>query len=726
MQSVFDGRVYGITFGADRQRAVGADRTHARRQGAAVSARLAEERGGGRWELDGTPALQGLAFDPARKSPLVGLIGAAAGGGQSAGRRGAPPRARPRPRVGRRGAARLHLAVASDLGRHLAGGPALASDPAGASRRAAARARERAGDRGCRQRGSAGPRQDRRRGAVRRGDQPRRRARRGSATGAGAGPRTATRRCRPAPTPNADRVVVDARGIAVDRHGRARRSRDAHGHGDGRRRPASRRRSPGTRRVSVSTSPTPTATRSRWSTPPRRASARTIAIKPFGLDARRRAPTALARRARRRDALRRARRIQRRRGASRTADGAMRGLIPTAWYPNQLALTPDGRKLADRDAARRRLGRRAEGSGAPLRPRVPRHGPRRCRCRTRRSSPATRRRSRRTITSPRRARSSPPKPPARTAAPAAVPRRAGDPSLIEHVVYIIKENRTYDQLFGDLPRGNGEPSFVMFGEDVTPNHRKLATEFVLLDNFYATGGNSGDGHQWVTQASETSYALWPGYVGRSYPFDGTDPIAYANTGFLWDLALARERTVRVFGEYAGRLPETDRGQRERLLERWRAGDDFTQRVVDHGAARAAQQGAGAQLSVLLADHPGRGARADLPEGAGAVEGRPARCRTWSSCSCRAITRAAPRRSSQHRQGDGRRQRPRARPDRRGAVALAVLEEDGDPRRRGRRAERRRSRRRPSDHRAGDLALRPARSTSTRRSTRTRAWSRRSS
>ena len=156
-----------------------------------------------------------------------------------------------------------------------------------------------------------------------------------------------------------------------------------------------------------------------------------------------------------------------------------------------------------------------------------------------------------------------------------MPRRAGDPSLIEHVVYIIKENRTYDQLFGDLPRGNGEPSFVLFGEDVAPNHRKLATEFVLLDNFYATGGNSGDGHQWVTQASETSYALWPGYVGRSYPFDGTDPIAYANTGFLWDLALARNRTVRVFGEYAGRLPETDRGQRERLMERWRAGEDFT-------------------------------------------------------------------------------------------------------------------------------------------------------
>jgi phospholipase C len=143
------------------------------------------------------------------------------------------------------------------------------------------------------------------------------------------------------------------------------------------------------------------------------------------------------------------------------------------------------------------------------------------------------------------------------------------------VVYIIKENRTYDQLFGDLPRGNGDPSLVMFGQDVTPNHHKLATDFVLLDNFYATGGNSGDGHQWVTQANETSYALWPGYVGRSYPYDGTDPIAYANTGFLWDLAQARGKTVRVYGEYAGRLPEDDAQQRDRLLQRWKAGDDFT-------------------------------------------------------------------------------------------------------------------------------------------------------
>ncbi len=79
----------------------------------------------------------------------------------------------------------------------------------------------------------------------------------------------------------------------------------------------------------------------------------------------------------------------------------------------------------------------------------------------------------------------------------------------------------------------------------------------------------------MTQANETSYALWPGYTGRSYPFDGTDPIAYSRGGFLWDAALAAGKTVRVFGEYAGRLAEPS-SERLGLLERWRKGEDFTQ------------------------------------------------------------------------------------------------------------------------------------------------------
>jgi YVTN family beta-propeller protein len=156
----------------------------------------------------------------------------------------------------------------------------------------------------------------------------------------------------------------------------------------------------------------------------------------------------------------------------------------------------------------------------------------------------------------------------------AIPVRSGEPSLIEHVVYIIKENRTYDQLFGDLERGNGEPSFVMFGEDVTPNQRRLARDFVLLDNFYTTGGNSANGHQWVTQGNEASYTLWPGYSGRSYPFDGSDPLAYSSGGFIWDAVLAKGKSVAVFGEYAPGILNDTPVQRQGLFARWKAGDDF--------------------------------------------------------------------------------------------------------------------------------------------------------
>jgi hypothetical protein len=116
----------------------------------------------------------------------------------------------------------------------------------------------------------------------------------------------------------------------------------------------------------------------------------------------------------------------------------------------------------------------------------------------------------------------------------------------------------------------------MFGRNVTPNHHKLAEDFVLLDNLYATGGNSADGHQWLTQSNEVEYALWPGYQGRSYPFDGTDPLAYSEGGFLWDYALAKGKTVRVYGEYAGRLDEPV-AQRMQLFEEWKNGADFTTR-----------------------------------------------------------------------------------------------------------------------------------------------------
>ena len=135
-------------------------------------------------------------------------------------------------------------------------------------------------------------------------------------------------------------------------------------------------------------------------------------------------------------------------------------------------------------------------------------------------------------------------------APVPLPQRHGEPSLFKHVVYVIKENRTYDQVLGDMKEGNGDPNLCIFGAEVTPNHHKIAREFVLLDNFYCSGVLSADGHTWCNQAYVTDYLERAfGNFTRSYPDDGSDPLAYAPTGFLWDNALAHKQTLRIFGEY---------------------------------------------------------------------------------------------------------------------------------------------------------------------------------
>jgi YVTN family beta-propeller protein len=160
------------------------------------------------------------------------------------------------------------------------------------------------------------------------------------------------------------------------------------------------------------------------------------------------------------------------------------------------------------------------------------------------------------------------------ATPRPVPMRTGEPSTIDHVVYIIKENRSYDQYFGSLGKGNGDPSLNMYADDVIPNQRKLARDFVLLDNFYANGGNSADGHQWLTQASETDYAYWPGYDGRSYPKNGDDPLAFAGSGFLWDHLAAHHKTFADFGEYVGELGGKNGALRAKLLGEYKQGSEF--------------------------------------------------------------------------------------------------------------------------------------------------------
>ncbi len=136
-----------------------------------------------------------------------------------------------------------------------------------------------------------------------------------------------------------------------------------------------------------------------------------------------------------------------------------------------------------------------------------------------------------------------------------VPERTGEPSVFKHVVYIIKENRTYDQVLGDLNEGNGDASLCIFGERVTPNQHKLARQFVLLDNTYCSGILSADGHQWADTALATDY-MERSFAGfpRSYPDgmedDDVDALAYSPAGFIWDNAIAHGKTLRDYGEFA--------------------------------------------------------------------------------------------------------------------------------------------------------------------------------
>jgi len=141
----------------------------------------------------------------------------------------------------------------------------------------------------------------------------------------------------------------------------------------------------------------------------------------------------------------------------------------------------------------------------------------------------------------------------------------GGSNPIHHIIYVLKENRTYDQIFGDLPAGAGDPSLTMYGADITPNEHKLALQFGVLDNFYDSGEVSGDGHIWSTASTTSDYneKNWPiGYRSkeRTYDADGTvadelpleqgiPDIDDPATGFLWDNLAKHSLTYRIYGEF---------------------------------------------------------------------------------------------------------------------------------------------------------------------------------
>ncbi|MET9114182.1 bifunctional YncE family protein/alkaline phosphatase family protein [Streptomyces longwoodensis] len=135
------------------------------------------------------------------------------------------------------------------------------------------------------------------------------------------------------------------------------------------------------------------------------------------------------------------------------------------------------------------------------------------------------------------------------AKPVPVPVRLGDPSTIKHVFLLVKENRTYDQVLGDDPRGDGRPALTTFGANVTPNQHALARQFGLYDNFYDVGTNSAEGHNWLMQSDNPEYTeSSAGEYQRSYDTEN-DALGHQRTGFLWTGAQAAGRSVKDFGEF---------------------------------------------------------------------------------------------------------------------------------------------------------------------------------
>ncbi|HEY1172559.1 MAG TPA: alkaline phosphatase family protein [Verrucomicrobiae bacterium] len=157
-----------------------------------------------------------------------------------------------------------------------------------------------------------------------------------------------------------------------------------------------------------------------------------------------------------------------------------------------------------------------------------------------------------------------------------IPAKVGEASPIKYCIYIVKENRTYDQVFGDMPEGKGDPKLCLFPEKITPNHHQLARDFVLLDNFYVESEVSADGHEWSMGAYATDFVekFWPLSYGHnktkkySYPSEGNFPIATPAGGYLWDRAKEAGVTFRSYGEFVqnGKTPKDPAKAKVKTLE----------------------------------------------------------------------------------------------------------------------------------------------------------------
>ncbi|MDA2925296.1 beta-propeller fold lactonase family protein [Acidobacteria bacterium AH-259-L09] len=243
---------------------------------------------------------------------------------------------------------------------------------------------------------------------------------------------------------------------------------------------------------------------------------------------------------------------------SKVGESEIRGFIPTGWYPSAVGVTTDGERILVGNGKGTVSSPNPRGP-QPIRPRtseteyigritlgavsiIPRPIPDALARYTRQVYRNTPYRDRLLEQTKHK-----------SPLPEVVPDRVGTPSSrIEYVIYIIKENRTYDQVLGDVPQGNGDPSLTLFGEKITPNHHALAREFVLLDNFYVDAEVSVDGHSWSMAAYATDYAekAWPaGYAGRGRMLNLYYPGLYTpDRGFIWDLCAKAGISYRSYGE----------------------------------------------------------------------------------------------------------------------------------------------------------------------------------
>ena len=262
----------------------------------------------------------------------------------------------------------------------------------------------------------------------------------------------------------------------------------------------------------------------------------------------------------------------------RARDGRLKGLIPTGWYPSSVAELADGRLIilnAKGFGSRPNPGGPDPTRHPTMTPQLPSEieyiplvqlggaqwiG---------KPDAAFLKRSTGVV---RRIHLGEPKRPQRLPAWHPLPARPGGPSPIRHVIYIMKENRTYDQVLGDLEIGNGDPSLCLFPEKITPNHHALAREFTLLDNFYVNADVSAEGWHWSSAAIVPHYIMrsWPAvYAGRrrgmtaprSASRDREDPLTRPERGYIWTEAIRRGLSVRNFGFFVQNIPGVRFGDR---------------------------------------------------------------------------------------------------------------------------------------------------------------------